>query len=87
MNALNKAKKTILVQAYALTSPPIAAALVEANKRGVDVQVILDKSQKTERFLRNVAPEYLEVPVFIDASHKIAHNKVILQGLHVDQNL
>ena len=78
VNALNKAKKTILVQAYSFTSPPIAAALVEANKRGVDVQVILDKSQKTERYSGATFLKNHEVPVFIDASHKIAHNKVMV---------
>ena len=30
VNALNKAKKTILVQAYSFTSPPIAAVLDRA---------------------------------------------------------
>lgn len=42
---LNKAKSTILVQAYSFTSAPIAKALLNAHKRGVKVEVILDKSQ------------------------------------------
>jgi|SRR5215475_1722967 len=33
--ALNDAKRTILVQAYSFTSAPIAKALLEAHKRGV----------------------------------------------------
>ena len=45
---LNKATNTVLVQAYSFTSAPIAKALVDAEKRGVKVQVILDKSQRTE---------------------------------------
>lgn len=38
-----KAKKRILVQAYSFTSAPIAEALVDAFKRGIKVQIILDK--------------------------------------------
>jgi phosphatidylserine/phosphatidylglycerophosphate/cardiolipin synthase-like enzyme len=48
VQALGDAKRTILVQAYSFTSAPIAKALLDAHKRGVQVQVILDKSQRTE---------------------------------------
>jgi phosphatidylserine/phosphatidylglycerophosphate/cardiolipin synthase-like enzyme len=41
---LNKAKSEILVQAYSVTSKPIAKALVDAHKRGVHTEIILDKS-------------------------------------------
>ena len=44
------ARTEILVQAYSFTSTPIAKALVEAHKRGVKVQAILDKSQRSERY-------------------------------------
>ena len=40
----------VLVQAYSFTSAPIAKALVDAQRRGVKVQVILDKSQRTEKY-------------------------------------
>ena len=78
VDALGKAKSTVYVQAYSFTSAPIAKALVEASRRGVAVQVLLDKSQRTERyseadFLRNAA-----VPTFIDAKHAIAHNKIMV---------
>ncbi len=78
MREIDAAKTTILVQAYSFTSAPIAKALVEAHKRGVDVRVILDKSQRTEKyseadFLHNVG-----IPTWIDAKHAIAHNKVIV---------
>ena len=49
---IDAAKTTILVQAYSsFTSAPIAKAPVQAHKRGVDVRVILDKSQRTERYV------------------------------------
>jgi len=50
VDALGKAKQTVLVQAYSFTSAPIAKALVDAHKRGVKVTVVLDKSQETEKY-------------------------------------
>jgi phosphatidylserine/phosphatidylglycerophosphate/cardiolipin synthase-like enzyme len=47
---LNKAKSTVLVQTYSFTSAPIAKALLNAHKRRVKVEVILDKSQKTDQY-------------------------------------
>jgi len=46
VKTLDATKEEILVQVYSFTSTPIAAALVRAHKRGINVQVILDKSQK-----------------------------------------
>lgn len=75
---LDAATSTIQVQAYSFTSAPISKALVNAHKRGVKIEVILDKSQRTEKyseadFLRNMG-----VLVRIDAKHAIAHNKVMV---------
>jgi phosphatidylserine/phosphatidylglycerophosphate/cardiolipin synthase-like enzyme len=72
------AKRTILVQAYTFTSAPIAKALVDAKKRGVDVRVILDKSQRGARyssvdFLANAG-----IQTFVDECCAIAHNKVMV---------
>ena len=75
---LTAAKETVLVQAYSFTSAPISKALLAAHKRGVKVEVILDRSQKTAKyseadFLINVG-----IPTKIDAKHAIAHNKVMV---------
>jgi phosphatidylserine/phosphatidylglycerophosphate/cardiolipin synthase-like enzyme len=78
VGALNGAKSTILVQAYSFTSAPIAKALVDAHKRGVDVQVILDKSQRTERYSSATFIANEGIPTYIDAAHKIAHNKIMI---------
>jgi len=52
---LGNAKRTILVQAYSFTSAPIAKALLDAHKRGVQVQVILDKSRRAEQSPRPIS--------------------------------
>jgi phosphatidylserine/phosphatidylglycerophosphate/cardiolipin synthase-like enzyme len=78
VNALNLATNAVLVQAYSFTSAPIARALVEAQRRGVKVQVILDKSQRTEKYSEADFLTHQGVPTLIDADHAIAHNKIIV---------
>jgi phosphatidylserine/phosphatidylglycerophosphate/cardiolipin synthase-like enzyme len=78
VSALEEAQKSVRVQAYSFTSSPIAAALVEAQKRGAAVQVILDKSNETERYSAADFLLHAEVPTYIDAAHAIAHNKVMI---------
>jgi len=75
---LDAAKTSILVQAYSFTSAPIAKALVEAHKRGVKVQIILDKSQQTEKYSSADFLQHSGISTFIDAKHAIAHNKIML---------
>ena len=79
---VGKSKSSILVQAYSFTSAPIAKALVDANKRGVKVQVILDKSQRTEKYSGADFLLHEGVPTWIDAKHAIAHNKIMVIDGH-----
>ncbi len=75
---LKKARKEILVQAYSFTADPLTFALVEAKKRGVDVEVILDRSNEVERYSDlNILLDNGLHPL-IDAEHSIAHNKVMI---------
>jgi phosphatidylserine/phosphatidylglycerophosphate/cardiolipin synthase-like enzyme len=78
VNAIGEAKTSILVQAYSFTSAPIAKALLDAHKRGVQVQVILDKSQRTEKYSSADFLANQGVSTTIDAAHAIAHNKIII---------
>ena len=75
---LDKAKSTILVQAHSFTSGPIAKALLNAHKRGLKVEVILDKSQRTQKYSSATFLNNVGIPVKIDAEHAIAHNKVMI---------
>ena len=75
---LNKAQSTVLVQAYTFTSAPIAKALLNAHKRGVKIEVILDKSQRTQKYSSATFLHNQGIPVKIDAQHAIAHNKVMI---------
>jgi phosphatidylserine/phosphatidylglycerophosphate/cardiolipin synthase-like enzyme len=78
VEALSKAKSTVLVQAYSFTSAPIAKSLVDAHKRGVKVEVVLDRSQRTEKYSSATFVYNSGIPCSIDARHAIAHNKVVV---------
>jgi phosphatidylserine/phosphatidylglycerophosphate/cardiolipin synthase-like enzyme len=75
---LASAHSEIFVQAYSFTSAPIAKALVDAHRRGVKVQVILDKSQRTEKYSSADFVLHSGIPTYIDAQHTIAHNKIMV---------
>lgn len=75
---LSKARNTVLVQAYSFTSAAIAKALLDPHKRGVKVEVILDKSQRTQKYSSAIFLYHYGIFTKIDAQHAIAHNKVII---------
>jgi phosphatidylserine/phosphatidylglycerophosphate/cardiolipin synthase-like enzyme len=75
---VSKAKSEILVQAYSFTSKQIAKALVDAHKRGVHTEIILDKSNKSKKYSAADFTFNMGIPTFIDAEHAIAHNKVMV---------
>jgi phosphatidylserine/phosphatidylglycerophosphate/cardiolipin synthase-like enzyme len=79
VQALDGAKKQVLVQSYSFTSRPIAQALIAAKLRGVDVQLIADREQAS-RMERNRVAEIAGggVPTFLDGEHQSAHNKVMV---------
>lgn len=85
VKAIGEAHRTIRVAAYSFTSKPIAQALLKAHKRGVDVKVVVDKSQAkakytSARFLANVG-----IPTRIDHRYAIMHSKfIVIDGVNVE---
>lgn len=81
LDAIAAARSSIRVQAYSFSDRRIQRALGAAKARGVDVEVILDKTD-TESYERHqpvaevIAAE--GIPVWIDGSVRIAHNKVMI---------
>lgn len=78
LREINGARHEVLVQAYSFSSKPIAEALVAAKTRGVQVTVLLDRSNEAEPY--SDLPLLLEqgLAPLVDASHAIAHNKVMV---------
>jgi phosphatidylserine/phosphatidylglycerophosphate/cardiolipin synthase-like enzyme len=75
---LQRARREIFVQAYSFTADPITLALVEAKKRGVHVEVILDRSNEEDAHSDLHILAENQVSLLIDAKHAIAHNKIMI---------
>lgn len=79
LRAIGDARERILVQAYLFTSKPLLRGLVEARRRGVRVEVLLD-AEMNGPASPSVLPELMAagIPVAIETRYNIAHNKVMI---------
>jgi phospholipase D len=75
---ISKAKSSIYVQAYGITSKPIVRELIRAKERGVRIAVLLDSSNlhETSSKMQELIDAGIEVK--IDKVSGIAHNKVMV---------
>jgi phosphatidylserine/phosphatidylglycerophosphate/cardiolipin synthase-like enzyme len=78
VKAISEARQSIKVAAYSFTSKPIAQALVDAHKKGIEIEVVLDKSQNSERYTSATFLANMGVPVRIDSHYAIMHNKFMV---------
>lgn len=78
IKVIQSARESIYVLAYSFTSKPVAQALLDAHKRGVAVNVVVDKSQKTEKYTSATFLANVGIPVRVDSQHAIQHNKVLV---------
>jgi phosphatidylserine/phosphatidylglycerophosphate/cardiolipin synthase-like enzyme len=86
IKAIDGARHQVLVQAFSFTHSDIARALVRAHRRGIDVRVIADPEQ-IELIRHNVVGMVAAagVPVFTDAAHAAAHDKVMVVDVEGDR--
>lgn len=75
---INQAKISVRAQAYGFNSVAIARALVDAHRRGVDVRVILDRSNTGSSYSQAGTVAAADIPVSIDSAHPIAHAKIFI---------
>lgn len=75
---INKAQKSIYVQAYSFTDRDISGALVSASKRGVLVKILLDKSNQNDHRSAKDLIVNNNIPLRFDYPPGIAHNKVMI---------
>jgi phosphatidylserine/phosphatidylglycerophosphate/cardiolipin synthase-like enzyme len=78
VEAIKAARHQVLVMAYSFTYDPIVKALMDAHARGLDVELVFDKSNEEDQ--RSDMPRCIEkgMKVLVDAEHAIAHNKVMI---------
>lgn len=79
ISLIDHSKKKVLIQAYSFTDDYIVRSLIDAKDRGVDVRIILDKSQfKPNKLSESYVLHAEHVPIWFDYKVAIAHNKVII---------
>jgi phosphatidylserine/phosphatidylglycerophosphate/cardiolipin synthase-like enzyme len=85
VKAIGEAHHSIRVAAYSFTSKPIAQALLEAHKRGVDVKVVVDKSQAKAKYTSATFLANVGIPTRIDHRYAIMHSKfIVIDGVNVE---
>lgn len=78
INLIAEAHQSIRVAAYSFTSKDIAEALIAAHDHGIDVKVVLDKSNVTARYSKAGLIAGAGIPVRIDYEYAIMHNKFMI---------
>jgi phosphatidylserine/phosphatidylglycerophosphate/cardiolipin synthase-like enzyme len=84
VRTIDGARRSILVQAYEITSRPIVNALVRAHRRGVGVRAIVDYGQLHDRRYHNEANEVrllraAGIRVLVDRPRNgLMHDKVMI---------
>lgn len=78
VRTINAARTSIHVAAYEFTSRPIAAALVAAHDRGVDVDVVVDKSQRKSKATKIWLLKASGIPIRINDRYHIMHDKFMV---------
>jgi phosphatidylserine/phosphatidylglycerophosphate/cardiolipin synthase-like enzyme len=76
---INNAQSDIYIMAYGFTAKEIASALLKAKKRGVHIEVLLDrKFNHNEKYSAADFTAHMGIPIYLDGEHKIMHNKVMI---------
>ncbi len=87
MSLILNAKAELLVASYSFTSKEIAFALVEAHKRNIDVQIVVDHHQNSDDQGGYKAVDFLQsqgIPVFRSENYAAMHHKfVVADGEHL----
>jgi phosphatidylserine/phosphatidylglycerophosphate/cardiolipin synthase-like enzyme len=78
VSVINGARRNLRMQAYSFTSRPIGEALLSARRRGVDVSLLVDKSDERDTYGVTAILARAGVSVRTDYLPAIAHNKVIV---------
>lgn len=84
IDAARQAQKRIRVSIYKIESPEITKALIEAARRGVSVEVVLDAKKMHLKASQKKVLAEAGIPVYADAMHKTFHDKfMVVDGLRI----
>jgi phosphatidylserine/phosphatidylglycerophosphate/cardiolipin synthase-like enzyme len=72
------ARTRVWLAGYYFTSSPVAKALDQAKRRGVDVRVVLDQSQVGLKYSSATYFHNQRVPLWINARYPVMHHKFLV---------
>lgn len=72
------ARHSVRLQGFTFASPQIAGALLDAKRRGVDVQLLMDAGAAADDRADLQPLLRAGVPIYVDGKHAAAHSKVVL---------
>lgn len=72
------ARNRVWLAGYYFTSATVAKALDQAHARGVDVRVVLDRSQATQKYSSATYFHNRGVPLWINARYPVMHHKFLI---------
>lgn len=78
IEAINLAQSEILIQAYVLTSQPIASALINAYKRGISIRILYDGKGSFQKYSQIPFLRQNGIEAKIDKVQGLAHNKILI---------
>lgn len=85
IQAISDAKTSVHMAAYSFTSRDIAAALVAAQRRGVEVAVVVDAKENNRKYTAATFTANQGVPTRTDDHYAIMHNKfLVIDGRTVE---
>ncbi len=78
ISAINSSKQSIDVLAYSFTSKPIATALINAKKRGVNIRIVADADQNSKSYSAVNTTANYGIPTKLNGNYQDFHNKVMI---------
>lgn len=84
LKGIRSAQHSIHVAAYLFTSKPVALALLDARRRGVDIAVVADRKENSAAYSATRFLASQRLPVRLNGRYAILHHKfMIIDQLHV----
>jgi phosphatidylserine/phosphatidylglycerophosphate/cardiolipin synthase-like enzyme len=85
LTGIREAESSIRLAAYSFTSKKIALALLDADKRGVNVQVVADEKSNAGKYSVVTFLANQGVPVRVNGNYAIFHHKfIVIDDRHVE---
>ena len=78
LQEIKLAKSEILIQAYMFTNKVLVTEIINAKKRNIKIEIILDKNNTTYRYSVLTTLINDQIIPYIDSKHSIAHDKIIM---------